>query len=112
MSLLDWIVNAWLDPSAFRKDWRKFAKNQLGHALLIGAVPAYFLGLAGLVAVMALFTIWEWSQWWLRGAEPADAFEDWGFVFGGAMLGLTLDPGYAVMVICFLLAGVLWRRDG
>jgi len=101
----------WWTPSAFRNDWVAYAKNVIGHFLVVGFLPALFLGWAGVVTLMTLYTFWELSQWWLRNAKASDCVEDWGIVLGGSLLGATLDPGYGALVFVLMVANILWRVE-
>lgn len=103
------IVHMWKTPSAFRDDWRAYARNQLGHVAAVGLVPALLLGPVGAAIILVLFALWELTQWQFRRAEASDGLEDWGFVCGGAVLGVTGQPGHAFVIAAFLAAGIVSR---
>ena len=100
----------WQTPSAFYDDWRKYARNQLGHALVVGILPGFFLGhFAGFG--LALYAVWEITQWQFRRALASDCVEDWAFVACGAAFGVTGSVWFLVVMMAFLAAGVLWRVE-
>lgn len=105
------LVHAWMTPSAFRADWRKFAINQLGHGLAVGVLPAALLGREAVAIVLIAYAAWEYTQWQWRRAEASDCWEDWAFVACGAFFGLSGSLGYPVIMLAFVVAGILWRVE-
>lgn len=104
--LLDYLWEMLRSPSSFRDDPLGYARNQFGHAYLIGGLclvlPAW--------TVLPVYLMWEFVQWKNYDAELPDCVEDFGHV---ALVGLVfatgtwiLLPAHAVLV----LAGALYRR--
>lgn len=89
-------------PSAYRADPRGFALNQLGHALIVGLLPAA-LRLPIWIIIVA-YSVWEVWQWQPYRAEPFDAFEDVTFVSVGALLLLEAWVGLVLFFSRFWLA--------
>lgn len=105
------LTHAWMTPSAFRSNWRKYAINQLGHGLAVGVLPAAILGHQLAAVVLIAYAAWEYTQWQWRRAEASDCWEDWAFVACGAFFGLTGSLGFPVLMVAFLVAGILWRVE-
>lgn len=103
------ILSLLRSPSSYRDEPVKYARNQIGHMLVVGALPVLLLPLLfGLTLV--LYIVWEWWQWKNHDAETYDAFEDMAFVATGAV---GVHAGEPLVVICggiFLASGVLLRR--
>jgi hypothetical protein len=94
-------------PDGFRADPSGFALNQIGHALLIGLLPA-LLGVPLWLTAIA-FTAWEYWQWRRYRAEAWDCFEDLAFVLGGA--ALIYSWWGAVPLVLFLISGAIRRYE-
>lgn len=132
---LKWIVFAFNTPSAFADSWRDWLINQAGHTLGVGALPGFLiatyapvlavlthdhLGLsiaaltfqvAGVALTAALYGLWEFGQYRLRGARASDCIADWAFVMLGHFTAATLNPILAVILIAFLASGALSRAQ-
>lgn len=93
-------------PSSFESDPRGFARNAIGHALIVGALPAYLFP-AMIPLALALYAAWEVAQWRLRDAAPWDCVHDWAYVAGGAVA--VLHPVIALPLAAFFAADVLRR---
>lgn len=93
-------------PSSFEGAPWKFARNALGHALIVGALPA-FLFPAWVLAFLALYALWEVAQWRLREAEAWDCFHDFAYVCGGALA--VSAPIILAPLAAFFIADVLRR---
>lgn len=95
-------------PSSFKEDWKKYLKNQLGHAYLIGGLSVY-IGVP-VVIVFLLYGLWELLQYVFNdSAEAWDCLEDFCHV---TMIAAAVHYVLWVLVayqLLFLLKGVLWR---
>lgn len=98
-------------PSAYRDDWRAYARNQLGHALIVGAAPVVLLGPWFLLVTVLAYAAWEVVQWRRYGAEPSDCVEDAAFVIGAALIAALAAWPLFTIPAAFLVAGILWRRE-
>jgi hypothetical protein len=93
-------------PSSFEGDPRGFARNAAGHALIVGALPAYLFP-ALIPIALALYAAWEAAQWHWRKAEAWDCLHDWAYVCGGAVA--VLEPVTWAPLLAFYLADIQRR---
>lgn len=105
------IAYLWSTPSAFRREWRKYALNQTGHFLCVGVLPGAVLGAAWIPVILAAYFVWELTQWQFRRAAASDCVEDWTFVAAGCAFGATGDVTILSIAAGFLLAGIFWRLE-
>ncbi|RAP39386.1 hypothetical protein BYZ73_20810 [Rhodovulum viride] len=96
-------------PSAFIDDPWGFARNQTGHALIVGFLPVFLLGAWAALPAICLYAIWEAAQWRLYGAAPSDGLEDLAYVTGGVLAALWW-PVLIVLAV-MLASGVQYRRE-
>ena len=96
-------------PTAYQKEPWKYLANQIGHAYIVGFVPAFFLG-AGVIPVIALvYVFWELLQYRRFDATLSDCLEDLGHVLIGAFAALF--PLIIIPHLVLIAAGVQWRRE-
>ena len=131
--MIRWLIYAFNTPSAFPDDWRRWLRNQCGHTIGVGAIPAALMahfapalavlihddlglttsGLALQVGLLfltaALYGLWELGQYRLRGARASDCLADWAFVMLGHFAAATFNPILAVILAVFLASGALSR---
>lgn len=91
-------------PSSFEGDARGFALNAAGHALIVGALAAFFLPAW---IVLTAYAVWEFAQWRHCKAEAWDCIHDWAFVAGGALA--VSEPLILIPLAGFYAAGILRR---
>ena len=111
MRLVRYVAHLWMTPSAFRSDWRKFVRNQIGHYGAVGLLPGLLLGVVAIPLVVVLYGLWELSQWQFRRASARDCIEDWGFVMSGVFAGAQLQFPVVLVAAAWLAAGALWRME-
>lgn len=93
-------------PSSFEHEPWAFLRNAVGHALIVGFLPALLL--PQFIAVFLVgYAAWEFAQWRLRQAEPWDCCHDFAYVSGGALA--AFEPLIFVVLSWFLIADVLRR---
>ncbi|PTW43911.1 hypothetical protein [Rhodovulum kholense] len=103
------ILDLFRSPSAFLTDPWGYARNQAGHALIVGLLPVLLLGPWAALPVLAGYVLWEVAQWRLYGAAPSDGLEDLAYVTGGVLAALWWP---VLIVLALMLAsGVQYRRD-
>lgn len=104
---MNWLLSLLRSPSAFAGDAWGFARNQLAHAYLVGALGAVLLPLW---AVLAVYAAWEIIQRVKYGAELSDNLEDFANVAIAACAGAAGDPGYLAIHAIYLASGWCWRK--
>ncbi|WP_299734639.1 hypothetical protein [uncultured Roseobacter sp.] len=100
------IARLFRNPDAYRIDPGGYARNQIGHFLVIGALPVW-LGFP-LWVVVVIYALFEWAQWRFAEAEPSDGLEDFAFVLMGALS--VDDLMITAPAVSFLAAGYLFRK--
>lgn len=111
MWLFDYLKSLLKSPSAFRTSWRKYARNQIGHALVVGALPVWLWGESGLMWLLLGYPVWEGIQWAAYQADLSDACEDTAFVAGSALIVGSGHYFMFIILVLFLLSGILWRKS-
>lgn len=111
MQFFDYLKSLLKSPSAFRDSWKKYARNQIGHALIVGALPVWFWGETALMWMLLGYPVWEGIQWSAYQADLSDAFEDTAFVLGSALITWSGYYQMFIILVLFLLSGILWRKS-
>lgn len=104
---MNWIITLLRTPSAFAGDPWGYARNQIGHAYLVGALGAYLLPLW---SVLLIYAAWETIQRVIYGAQLSDDLEDFANVAIAACAVAAADPGYLAIHAIYLAAGFCWRK--
>lgn len=104
---MNWLLSLLRTPSSFQNDAWGFARNQLAHAYLVGALGAWLLPLW---AVLAGYAAWEIIQRLRYGAELSDNLEDFANVAIAACAVTAGDPGYLAIHAIYLASGWCWRK--
>lgn len=107
---LDFITSKLKNPSAYLTDPVGYVKNQLGHSLLIGAIPCLLFGPIAFFITLAWYTVWEVYQWYFYDAEVADCLEDYFFVIASGM-AVVASPYLAPWVLLRLVEGYCFRKE-
>ncbi|GAA0309174.1 hypothetical protein [Rhodovulum strictum] len=105
-----WLRELFLTPSAFPDDPRKYARNQVLHFALVGALPVALIGPWFAPISLTLYAGWEWLQWRYLGGDLSDGLEDMAFQSAGVILCVTLFWPMLVPMGLILGAGVALRR--
>jgi hypothetical protein len=93
-------------PSSFEGQPAQFARNAIGHALIVGALPAFLLP-GWLPLFLVGYVTWEAAQWRWRQAEAWDCLHDFAYVLSGALA--VFEPVILGPLLMFLVADVLRR---
>jgi hypothetical protein len=72
-------------PSGFEGDWVGYLRNQLGHAIVVGALPVLVFGPSAMLVTLPLYVLWEAVQIVRYAAQTWDSLEDLAFVLMGAL---------------------------
>lgn len=104
---MNMILSLLRSPSAFAGDPWGFARNQLAHAYLVGALGAWLLPLW---AVLAVYAAWELVQRVKYGADLSDNLDDMANVAIAACAVAAGDPGYLAIHAIYLASGFCWRK--
>lgn len=96
-------------PTAYQREPGKYAANQIGHAYIVGFIPAYFLGALFIPVIALVYAFWEYIQLRKYGATLSDGIEDLGHVLMGAFAALF--PWVIIPHLVLIAAGVQWRRE-
>lgn len=105
------LKNLFRTPTAFETDPWGFLWNQLGHAVIVGALPAWIFGLWALPFIAAGYAVWEIAQMVWHDAEGWDVIEDWSFVMTGAVAASSGSLWFGLCGLAFLIAGTLRRAS-
>lgn len=132
--MIRWLIYAFETPSAFPNDARKYAINVLGHAIVVGGIPAALFAIFahvivvhlsdwagvtlpavaaqwfGLVLTAVLYAAWEMAQFQFMRASAPDGLSDWAFVMLGHLTVATLNPALFVIFLAYFASGVLSRQ--
>ncbi|MEM8974626.1 MAG: hypothetical protein AAGD43_21420 [Pseudomonadota bacterium] len=92
-------------PTGYKKDWKRYALNQIGHFVL--PIFALWLGVP-LFFVIAMMIVIEVIQLLLFDGEAWDCVEDFAFEMMG-VLAFLVSPWFTLGTALYLLAGALRR---
>lgn len=104
---MNWLISLLKTPSAFAGDPWGYARNQIGHAYLVGAFGAYLLPLW---AVLLIYAAWETIQRQFYRADLSDNLDDFANVAIAACAVAAGDPGYLAIHAIYLASGFCWRK--
>lgn len=108
-AVIAFLLNLLRTPSAFRGDPKRYLRNQIGHAYVVGGGLA-LLGVPFWL-IMALYALWECVQWYAYGAEVWDCLDDASHV---ALIAFAASYGLPGLIFCHALvlgAGFYMRRS-
>lgn len=109
----EYLLFAFKTPSDFATDPLKFARNQLGHGLALGAVQVW-LGFP-MWFIFSWYFAWEVLQYLIVKAQKHDCVADYAFYTCGVFVAMTtfpyLDWKFLLVYTLFLTSGILKRMD-
>lgn len=96
-------------PTAYEREPWKYLTNQIGHAYIVGFIPAFCFGWPVIPLIALAYAFWEYVQLRRYGATLSDGLEDLGHVLTGAFAAFY--PWAVIPHLVLIAAGVQWRRE-